>query len=274
MRWTTRFGLALLVIAAVCGMPARATAQGRSPQALARLADSVGAAGGRVIILLKSSSAQARLTAPGADPLSSVELVQIKNRLEASPGMSVSQTSPMIGALFARVDATRLAALNADPNVLMMEADRVVYLQSTPADRHAYPSPVSADAVGSERLRARSQNLPWGISQITAPAAWAQGFRGAGVKVGIMDSGGDPTHPDLGFAGGFNAATGGTSSSDWNDDIPSCNGHGTHVAGTIAGRDNSIGVVGVAPTRRSMQSRFSRTSVAAAAPGSRPRSRR
>ena len=247
MRWTTRFGLALLIGAPVCGMPARATAQARSPQLLARLADSVNAAGGRVIILLKSANVQARLLAPGANPLSDIELNQVKNRLESSPGISVRQMAPMIGALFARVDPARLPALNADANVLMMEADHVVYLQSTRADHHAYPRTTAADAVGSGGLRYRSQDLPWGISQITAPGAWAQGFRGTGVKVGVMDSGGDPGHPDLGYAGGYNAVTGGTNPGDWTDDIPSCNGHGTHVAGTIAGRDNSFGVVGVAP---------------------------
>ena len=41
--------------------------------------------------------------------------------------------------------------------------------------------------------------------------------------------------------------TGSTSPSAWADDIGSCNGHGTHVAGTIAARRNDIGVVGVAP---------------------------
>ena len=247
MRWTSRFGLALLIMAPLVGMPVRVTAQARSPQLLARLADSVNAAGGRVIIVLKSSNLQARLMAPGSNPLSDTEFGQIRTRLESAPGLTVSQTSPMIGALFARVDATRLAALNADTNVAMMEADRVVYLQSTPTDRRAYPRPALADAVGSERLRSRSQALPWGITQVTAPVAWALGFRGTGVKVGIMDSGGDPTHPDLGYAGGYNAVTGGTNPSDWTDDIPSCNGHGTHVAGTIAARDNTIGVVGVAP---------------------------
>ncbi|HEY8061517.1 MAG TPA: S8 family serine peptidase [Gemmatimonadales bacterium] len=247
MRSTTPFGWALLLVAAGIGLPVRATAQARSPQLLARLADSVNAAGGRVIILLKSSNTQARLVAPGGNPLSDTEFGQIQTRLESSQGVAVSQTSRMIGALFARVDATRLAALNADPNVLMMEADRVVYLQSTPRDHRAFPRAPVADAAGSERWRARSQDLPWGISDVTAPGAWALGFRGTGVKVGIMDSGGDATHPDLGYAGGYNAATGGTSPSDWADDIPSCNGHGTHVAGTIAGRDNGVGVVGVAP---------------------------
>ncbi|MFC1702969.1 S8 family peptidase [Patescibacteria group bacterium] len=65
-----------------------------------------------------------------------------------------------------------------------------------------------------------------------------------GVRVVVIDTGIDPGHPDLSVAGGINftSAKGGKASA-WKDD----NGHGTHVAGTIAALDNSLGVVGVAP---------------------------
>jgi major intracellular serine protease len=84
------------------------------------------------------------------------------------------------------------------------------------------------------------QQVPWGINAVNAPAAWSV-TRGAGVAVCVVDTGLDQDHPDLAanIARGANYINGGS----WDDD----NGHGTHVGGTIAALDNSIGVVGVAP---------------------------
>ncbi|MCR4406014.1 MAG: S8 family peptidase [Anaerolineae bacterium] len=69
---------------------------------------------------------------------------------------------------------------------------------------------------------------------INAPAVWTAGVRGRGVKIGIVDTGIDPDHPD--FAGrivaGANFVPTGTG---YRDD----NGHGTHVAGIAAG-DGSV----------------------------------
>lgn len=85
------------------------------------------------------------------------------------------------------------------------------------------------------------QETPWGIERVKAAQAWAK-TRGAGVKVVVIDTGIDRTHPDLQdrLKGGWNAIK---KTDDYNDD----NGHGSHCAGTIAGTDNEIGVVGVAP---------------------------
>ena len=85
------------------------------------------------------------------------------------------------------------------------------------------------------------QETPWGIERVKAPAAWNTS-RGQGVKVAVIDTGIDRTHPDLAgnIKGGWNAIT---KAGDFNDD----NGHGSHVSGTIAGIDDDKGVVGVAP---------------------------
>jgi subtilisin family serine protease len=54
----------------------------------------------------------------------------------------------------------------------------------------------------------------------------------------VLDTG-IAEHPDLRIAGGYNAIS---------DKRPiDQNGHGTHIAGTIAARNNSFGVVGIAP---------------------------
>lgn len=96
-------------------------------------------------------------------------------------------------------------------------------------------------------LYALGQTIPWGVDRIDADLAWPTGNTGKGVKVAILDTGIDATHPDLVVTGGVNyagsAKDGSTSPADWSDK----HGHGTHVAGIVAARNNTIGVVGVAP---------------------------
>jgi subtilisin family serine protease len=89
-----------------------------------------------------------------------------------------------------------------------------------------------------------AQITPYGITMVHAPQVWPAA-KGEGVNVAIVDTGIDYTHPELKdhYQGGFNAITG---TNDPKDD----DGHGTHVAGTIAAADNGFGVVGVAPNAK------------------------
>jgi major intracellular serine protease len=85
---------------------------------------------------------------------------------------------------------------------------------------------------------------PYGVIQINAPDIWKRGEKGAGTVVAILDTGIDTTHPDLAsrIIGGRNFTSEGG-----RDNIEDLNGHGTHVAGTIAAVEDGSGVVGVAP---------------------------
>ncbi|MGM0751687.1 MAG: S8 family serine peptidase [Bacillota bacterium] len=105
------------------------------------------------------------------------------------------------------------------------------------------------------------------LSQISAPAAHAEGFTGEGIKVGVLDTGIDYHHPDLkeAYKGGYDLINNDddpmeTTYEDWLDSglleyhplggSTYYTSHGTHVAGTIAGRagnQDGIGVKGVAP---------------------------
>ncbi|MCW2278221.1 S8 family serine peptidase [Heliophilum fasciatum] len=86
-------------------------------------------------------------------------------------------------------------------------------------------------------VRATAQTADWGIAQTTAPTAWSSGYTGKGVKVAVIDTG-VATHSDIPVAGG--------ASFGYNSYIDD-NGHGTHVAGIIGARNNTLGTVGIAP---------------------------
>lgn len=141
-----------------------------------------------------------------------------------------------------------LAAVKSEVGVLAAGHDEWRYwLDAEAASLRQLPLP----SVGAVMKRlpklgskvGKAEEVHWGVRRVNAPAAWARGNTGRGVKIGIVDTGIDPTHPE--FAG---RVVGGKNAIDdkqpWADD----HSHGTHVAGIAAAAMDGNGIVGVAPT--------------------------
>ena len=95
----------------------------------------------------------------------------------------------------------------------------------------------SVDALGG--------NL-WGLDNVNAPEVWGgggsfSGATGSGSTVAVIDTGVDLDHPEFTgrIVGGYDFVDGDSTADDGN-------GHGTHVAGTIAGANDGNGITGVA----------------------------
>lgn len=141
----------------------------------------------------------------------------------------------------AQLTQDELARLKADPRVIHIEQDQIIRLSGKPGGSGRK----SGSGGGGTPLP--SQSIPWGISRILATQSSTSSGDGTGsvdVDVAVIDTGIDLSHPDLNVVGGRNF-TGG-SITNYGDG----NGHGTHVSGTIAAKDDASGVVGVAPGAR------------------------
>lgn len=106
--------------------------------------------------------------------------------------------------------------------------------------------PAVAAVVPDGEVSTTDQTVPAGISRVRAPLSSTAAGNGRGAvdaDIAVIDTGVDAKHRDLNVVGGVNCVTGGTSSAD-------LNGHGTHVSGTAAAKDDKVGVVGVAPGAR------------------------
>ncbi|MFN9067603.1 MAG: S8 family serine peptidase, partial [Bdellovibrionales bacterium] len=125
---------------------------------------------------------------------------------------------------------------------------------------HKDPRPVIGITFNSEiqqqvrRQQNSGQRTPWGIRAVRAPEAWKASQAGLGTRVLVLDTGIDKDHPSL--AANFEAGQ------DFvNDPTPrpypffDLGGHGTHVAGTIAGVLDNSGFTGVAPQAKVLMGR-------------------
>jgi subtilisin family serine protease len=149
-------------------------------------------------------------------------------------------------------------AANEVESLLQSDAVKAVYKSVT----FSVEPPVTDDSVKEQESTKRVESIPFlGVDKLHK-----KGVTGKGVKVGVIDTGIDYTHPDLkdAYKGGYDLVDNDadpmeTTYDDWkNSGMPEFNGnlasyytsHGTHVSGTIAGQAKNTGgvaVIGVAP---------------------------
>lgn len=120
----------------------------------------------------------------------------------------------------ARLNARQLEKVQSDPDVAFVSVDGIV------------------EAIGTVPVVA-GDTVPTGVRRVSAGTA-TTAHQSSNVNVAVIDTGVSLSHPDLNAVSGKNCVR---PNKNANDD----NGHGSHVAGTIGGRNNGSGVVGVAP---------------------------
>ncbi len=133
----------------------------------------------------------------------------------------------------ARIPDRRLNVLKSDSRVLQIDADRFVYATPKPPDK--------GNPGKGNKKKSPQQIIPTGINRIDAELNLTS--TPVDVDIAIIDTGIDLDHPDLNVFENYTAIL---SVNNGDDD----HGHGTHVAGIAAAKDNDIGVVGVAPGAR------------------------
>ena len=184
---------------------------------------------------------------PDGDPLMSAEdlaflsqnepdvaqAIEIEHLLDSTAGAAADQLQ---GSAIPRAELIKLikcvikCALEQKGNADAVSAEDIA-------------AALAANGVASgDLVEAMADVILWNLRLIFAPQAW-RFSTGNGVRVAVVDTGIDPRHPDLRVYGGASYVPGVAS---WRDD----QGHGTHVAGTLAALWHGQGVAGVAPRAR------------------------
>ncbi|NBD28023.1 S8 family serine peptidase [Paenibacillus glycinis] len=124
-----------------------------------------------------------------------------------------------------------------------LPGNRIAKLAKLPGVRAIYPNlTYTSKPLQSYEAEAEDPRIDMDpLKQLGVDEAWAEGYTGKGLKVGVIDTGVDYVHPDLkgAFKGGHDSFY---NDDDPYEDIPvpeqlvAGTSHGTHVSGTIAGR--------------------------------------
>jgi subtilisin family serine protease len=162
------------------------------------------------------------------DRVAKPDVASKANAAAAAHGGSVSHVyRTAIRGFSANISEAGMNAMRRNnPNIAYCEQDQVMSLVAVSAKGKP----------GGGGTTQPPQEKPWGITRVNGGAA------GTFATAWIIDTGIDLDHPDLNVdvARSRNFVARETSPDD-------LNGHGSHVSGTIAAKDNTIGVIGVAP---------------------------
>ncbi len=174
-------------------------------------------------------------------------------------GMLATASAADSGRYLVRYDignkADVTAALSADA-VIHHEFDRtgLMAISMSDSDLQAIANLSVIQGISEDPVyELFAQDIPYGIDMVQARDTWdtdrdglvdTSAETGEGIRVCVVDTGIYAAHEDLG-GGGVNILAGKSWVGEaWDEDRQ---GHGTHVAGTIAAMNNAAGVVGVSP---------------------------
>jgi subtilisin family serine protease len=154
-----------------------------------------------------------------------IQALERKHRIQANTAFG-----QVFKGMSVRLNLAQLEALRRDPSVDRIEEDQTYSVDARPNS-------------GGSGTTTSTQSTPWGISQTGATQSYTLAGNGSGAVVGVrtyvIDTGVDMKNADLNRPLHVNFIA-----DRKNTD---CNGHGTHVAGTMAAYDNTAAVVGMAP---------------------------
>ncbi|HZG35780.1 MAG TPA: S8 family serine peptidase [Gaiellaceae bacterium] len=163
----------------------------------------------------------------------------------ARNGGQVTADFAEIGALAVTISERGLSALARERGVAYVERDEWRVPLGL-ADTQLTPSP---------------SNGLYGLLTTTSTAAHARGWKGQGIKACVADTGLDTLHPDIApnYVSGTDTISG-DSNPDVRDSGAGDETHGTHVAGTVVGAHNTVGVFGAAYEAKLYHARVLRNS--------------
>lgn len=185
------------------------------------------------------------------DQLQQYLVVASGNDFPESRVQAVQQAGGQVIKVFPQIG---VAVVTSGDPAFPTKAKAITGIQSVAPDRVAYPveEPMPAElASGGGNPVPNNpdlRNLQWGLEAVKAPAAWALGYTGKGVRVAVIDTGVMTRHPDLVRNLNLNLSKS-VVPGETVEFIPmrDTGSHATMVAGIIAAADDGIGITGVAP---------------------------